>query len=354
MSDSNNVQILHLSDLHMRYDSDPESILEPLIADILDSEEGLGLKQLDYLVVSGDLTNKATPQEFEQARQLISSLIEQFDLTAERCIIVPGNHDLSWDEEVYEWKKKRLVEQNKLQKGTYVEQGDGFLLRVEEQYPQRFKNFSESFYQPLLGKEYPLEFKQQCLPSLFLNTRIQFLAMNSCSEIDEYFRERSSIREESLARGLQEANQQIQQAKREEQLSKETDILRIAVWHHPITGNEKIAKDAFLERLQQVDFQLCLHGHIHEERTDIIGLHHTRKIYVAGAGSFGAPTNARPESTPRFYNLLEVKPDHSKIRVHTRCLRKDGGAWEGWYFWPKKNGRGREAYYEINLQKKTI
>jgi hypothetical protein len=27
--------------------------------------------------------------------------------------------------------------------------------------------------------------------------------------------------------------------------------------------------------------------------------------------------------------LLEVWRDHSKIRVHTHCLRKDGGAWEG-------------------------
>ncbi|OLT59535.1 hypothetical protein BJP37_11325 [Moorena bouillonii PNG] len=340
----------------MRSDSDPESMREPLITDILDSEDGLGLEQLDYLVVSGDLTNRATPQEFEQARQLISGLMERFDLTAERCIIVPGNHDLSWDEEVYEWKKKRLVEPNKLQEGTYVEQGDGFLLRVEERYPQRFKNFSECFYQPLLGKEYPLEFKQQCLPFLFPDTRIQFLAMNSCSEIDEYFRERSNIRQEALTQGLKVANRQIQQAKREEHFSKEAgSILRIAVWHHPITGNEKIAKDAFLERLQKADFQLCLHGHIHEERTDIIGyLHPTRKIYVAGAGSFGARTKARPESKPRFYNLLEVKPDHSKIRVHTRCLRKDGGAWTGWYVWHKKNSRSREAYYEINLQKKTI
>lgn len=38
----------------------------------------------------------------------------------------------------------------------------------------------------------------------------------------------------------------------------------------------------------------------------------------------------RPEPTPRLYNLIEVARNHSKATIRTRCLRKDGGAWEGW------------------------
>jgi hypothetical protein len=127
--------------------------------------------------------------------------------------------------------------------------------------------------------------------------------------------------------------------------------LRIAVWHHPVTGNEKIVKDAFLEQLRQENVKLCLHGHVHEDRTDLIGyLHPTRHLHIAGAGSFGAPTNDRPESTPRLYNVLEVWRDHSKIQVHTRCLRRGGGAWEGWAVWPDKTDRRRrQTYYDIEL-----
>ena len=108
-------------------------------------------------------------------------------------------------------------------------------------------------------------------------------------------------------------------------MAQDAEVLRIAVWHHPVTGNEKISDDAFLEQLRQEHVKLCLHGHVHEDRADVIGyLHPRRAAYIAGAGSFGAPVNARPESTPRLYNLLEVWRDHSKIRVHTRSLRKDG------------------------------
>jgi small GTP-binding protein len=345
------LRILHLSDLHIRADADPESMLQPLIADVQDSEGGLGFGYLDYLVISGDLTNIATSEEFEKVRQFVSGLIDQFQLTAERCIVVPGNHDLSWNEPVYTWKQKRLVKANSLSEGSYLEQGNGFLVRVEDQYPQRFKNFSEIFYHPLVMKEYPLKPEEQCIPFLFTDTKIQFLAMNSCWEIDEFFPERSSIYEAALTRGLMAAAKQIEQAKQNDQVSRDAKILRIAVWHHPVTGNEKMQQDAFLDRLRQAEFKLCLHGHIHEERTDIIGyLHPTRRIHVAGTGSFGAPTNARPESTPRLYNLLEIERDHSKIRVHTRCLRKGGGAWEGWAVWHGQSSNERRTYYEIPLQ----
>ena len=47
-------------------------------------------------------------------------------------------------------------------------------------------------------------------------------------------------------------------------------MLRIAVWHHPITGNEKIQADSFMGRLLQADVRACLHGHVHEDRADLV------------------------------------------------------------------------------------
>lgn len=276
-----------------------------------------------------------------------------------RVLHLPGNHDLRWYEEgIYPWRHKRLLKtsevQKGLQEGRYVEQGEGYLVRNEERYPQRFKNFSEIFYHPLMMEEYPLNPEEQAIPYLFTDTGIQFLALNSAWETDEYFPERSSISEAALSRGLIAADKQIIQAKQSNQLASDSKVLRIAVWHHPVTGNEKMQQDAFLDRLRQADYKLCLHGHIHEERTDIIGyLHPTRKVHVAGTGSFGAPSNARPESTPRLYNLLEIERNHSKIRVHTRCLRKDGGAWEGWAAWTGGKSTERRTYYDIKLGQTT-
>ena len=349
------IQILHLSDLHLSADVDPESLLEPLIFDLQDPYEGLGLEQLDYAVISGDLTNRATPEEFEQARQFVAKLLEAFELGSDSCIVVPGNHDLSWEEKVYEWQSKRQVNEQQLKRGRYLEQEKVFLIQQEDTYPQRFAHFSRHFYRPLFQRDYPLSYKQQAMPLLFPETRLQFLALNSCWEIDEFFPDRSSIHPGALTQGLKAANDQIKysQAKLPGEpgsLSPDAKLLRIAIWHHPIAGNEKIEQDAFLERLQREDFKLCLHGHVHEERADLIGYHHpTRHLYVAGTGSFGAPTHARPEFTPRLYNVLAVERDHRRIRVHTRCLRKDGGAWAGWHHWPKAGQTAREAYYDIHL-----
>lgn len=344
------LRILHLSDLHIGDGDEPLHLLQPLVANLQNKNEGLGVERLDYLVISGDITNRASDTEFQKAREFVSGLIKQFGLTAERCIIVPGNHDLNWNEDVYTWQKKRLVDSSSLVPGWYRESGDGYLLRDEAKYPERFKNFSKHFYHPLIQKPYPLAPEEQCIPFLFSESRLQFLAMNSAWEIDEYFQQRSGISDKALSRGLAKANEDILKARERGELTADAKVLRLAVWHHPITGNEKIQNDAFVGRLLQADVRVCLHGHVHEDRADLVNyLHPEQRLHVMGAGSFGAPTHERPESVPRLFNLLEVQPDLQKLRVHTRCLRKQGGAWEGWAVWPAEKPGERRTYYEVSL-----
>lgn len=340
------IRILHLSDLHFNEDDDSVALLQPLINDLRSRNGEWGFDQIEYLVVSGDLTNHGVKPEFDRAYEFLRGLIEEMKLTEASCIIAPGNHDLSWQHNVYEWKPKRMVEVRSLKSGSYVEQGDGYLLRIEGKYSTRFESF-RAFYHELIKEPYPPDAETQCVNFLFSDDRIQFLAMNSAWEIDEYFKERSGINERALARGLRKANEQLQNAG----LDEDAPVLRIAVWHHPVTGDEKITKDSFLEQLQQQRFKLCLHGHVHQDTADLLKYFDVRRrLYVAGAGSFGAPVNRRPESTPRLYNLLELWRNHTKIRIHTRCLRRDGGAWEGSAVWPHPdNDLSRLTYYEINL-----
>ena len=179
---ADNVKILHISDLHMSENVDPLAMLQPLVADLTDrargrQQGGWGFDRLDYLVISGDLTNRATPEEFVKAGVFISGLIEHFQLTAERCIIVPGNHDLSWEEPVYEWNRRRSRDTEELKEGQYVEQPKVLGVRNENCYPLRFKNFSQYFYHPLVQQEYPLSFNDQCIPFLFPDSRLQFLGV---------------------------------------------------------------------------------------------------------------------------------------------------------------------------------
>jgi 3',5'-cyclic AMP phosphodiesterase CpdA len=70
--------LIHLSDLHFgRID---QSLIEPLIAVIKQLEPNL-------IAVSGDLTQRARPEQFEAARAFLSTL-------PFAQIVVPGNHDV--------------------------------------------------------------------------------------------------------------------------------------------------------------------------------------------------------------------------------------------------------------------
>ena len=324
------IRILHLSDLHFTDATDVLARIRPLVDDLRDSENGLGLSSLDYLILSGDLTNRATPEEFEKALKFTTGLIDAFNLSAQRCLVVPGNHDLSWDEDVYLFRSRRNVLPEQLTSGTYFEQQDGILVRIDENYPLRFRNFDEYFFHPLTQVPYPMDFENQGIPYLFSDSGLQFLTFNSCWEVDEWFPERASIHHGSFARGLDAAQKLLGTA------ADRSSVLRIAVWHHPVTGNEKIHDVAFVEQLRKASFCAALHGHVHEERPDLVGYQYGRMMHVAGTGSFSSGPGQRPESTPRLYNLLEISPDRTSIKVHTRCQRTEGGTWEGWARWPSE------------------
>ncbi len=336
------VVILHLSDLHASETSDPEVLVGPLVKDLRDGSEGLGIERLDYLVVSGDLTNRATEAEFLAARRFVSRLQHEMDLSAERCIVVPGNHDVDWSVPVYDQKRKRECA-SPPPEGTYTEQGVYYSVRNDQRYPKRFDNFAVHFYEPLFGRSYPREPEEQGQSFCFPQDKLLILAFNSAWQIDEDFQHRSSIQDKMLARALRAADGQARNGGE--------PWHRLAVWHHPVTGRQGMEDSAFLEQLRRADVKACLHGHVHEDSAELVGyLHPTRKLHIIGAGSFGAASTRRPPNVPRLYNVLRMSRDtrpHTRwIEVHTRCLHRDGGAWRPWAVWPGKGGEPR-AWYRI-------
>lgn len=339
--------ILHISDLHLTDEDDVSAILEPLIEDISGQKTGLGRSHIDYLVVTGDVTHMATQRSFENANQLVSGLIKEFDISSERCILVPGNHDVDWSMDVYDWSGRRPHDTERLSDGTYVEQERVIGRRNDRLYPKRFARFSSDFYHPIKQSEYPLNPSEQGIVSLFKDSGLMFLSFNSCWLIDEFYPNRSSINETSLARALKESREQISDSGCEDQ-----SILKIALWHHPVTGNEKIVEDSFLELLQGHNVSLCLHGHVHENRESKIGyLHPTAGMFVSGVGTINAKPKSRPESMPRLYSVLDIAADRTFIRVNTRGRAKSGGGWSGFANWPDPENRNRKlCYYDIKLQ----
>lgn len=110
MNKNNEVLILHISDLHRtpKAELSNEDLWGTLRNDIYntygDTEFGPDEPQLptpeeiDLIVVSGDVTQTASPEEYTEAEQFLCQLAtELLGGNKTRLIIVPGNHDVSWN-----------------------------------------------------------------------------------------------------------------------------------------------------------------------------------------------------------------------------------------------------------------
>lgn len=100
------MRLIHLSDIHIwRYPTNPLQLLTKRSVGVLDLLTGrasrfrlerlgdvvervLALKP-DHILITGDLTTLALPEEFQDARRALSALLED----PARVTVLPGNHD---------------------------------------------------------------------------------------------------------------------------------------------------------------------------------------------------------------------------------------------------------------------
>ena len=112
--------------------------------------------------------------------------------------------------------------------------------------------------------------------------------------------------------------------------------LKVAVWHHPVTGKEMM-NDGFMQLLAVHGFQVCLHGHIHEAIEGFHKYDDRRGVRIIGAGTFGAPAREQVTGIPLQYNLLTFDPQTGEMTVQTRKKEKPNGAWSADARWGDKN-----------------
>jgi predicted MPP superfamily phosphohydrolase len=316
-------RILHLSDLHLDTINEANKLCVQLIADLRTEME---ITHLHYLVISGDVSKSATKEQFNAAHRILTKLIDKFDLDVRNLIIVPGNHDMNrnMSGEAYSYvPEHRLpVELSR----EYIPLPNlGALRRDRKLYRQRFHNFS-NFVESLVSEKYPLSHSSQGILHMYPENQLLFLALNSSWEVDHYYQHRASVNISSLYNALEKL-----------QDSKYDSWLKIAVWHHPVTGSHMMEKIDFLEQLSIHRFQTVMHGHVHEAIEGYHKYDEKRGLHIIGAGTFGAPTNEQMPGIPFQYNLLTLDTEARSITVETRKKEKADGAWFADARWGDKN-----------------
>ena len=298
-------------------------------------------------MLSGDIANYSTVKEYDAACELVDKLVNRYKLNSGRVITVPGNHDLNWDlsEEAYDFVSKRKLPKPLLE-GQYIDAADaGALIRDEEKYKLRFKHFSDRFYQKVYGKPYPLEYDKQAILHSFPDDKILFLALNSCWELDHYYKDRASINPNAISHAVDQIL-----------TGNYDDWLKIAVWHHPVTSAESMKNVDFLEQLAVNGFQVAMHGHIHQAKDENFKYDTNRGLRIITAGTFGAPKREQVTGIPLQYNLLILNPDNEELTVETRKKEKVDGAWSADARWGDKNNPSPRYSIALNQnsEKKTL
>ncbi|XHR84796.1 MAG: metallophosphoesterase [Gloeotrichia echinulata GP01] len=303
--------ILHLSDLHFGT-TDNADLWQSQLAEDLRYE--LKCEHLDALLISGDIANKSTKEEYEAAESFLDNLCDAFSIQRKHIVIVPGNHDINWD-----------------------------LSRTKHE--RRFDYFRD-FYKDIKRKPYPLSPDKQGILYLFSEQKLLFLGLNSAWKLDHDDTKSADINNNAFNEALDKIRQN----------SEYHDWLKIAVWHHPLNSNseDRIKDHGFMQRLAISGFRLALHGHIHKSETN--QYHYDlgdagRKIDIICAGTFGASTREWVPGYPLQYNLLKLETN--KLIVETRRREELNGAWNPDARWRQSPEQDPKPRYEIKLNYQT-
>ncbi len=311
-SSSESIKILHISDLH-RTPDEPVSNTE-IGSSLVKAIKRFDGGSVDLIAVTGDLSQSATSEQYAQFEELVNYLVKNLlNDQKERCIIVPGNHDIDWAASAKGlFSLNRRVGDARLPEQAGVVPLCDLIVRAEratlESNTKPFRDSYERFY----GKAYPVDDKKRCLvyfpprcnvTVIGIDTTLGMSHLNTAPYVDR----------DSLITALDEA---------EAQVSDRPFI--IAIGHHgPVRrASQKDAIDTWvLDRLLDNGVKLYIHGHEHETRVYHHSMDGEIRIISIGVGSLVAGPKERPES-PRHYNIIEL-PSSSRARGRVWVRRKD-------------------------------
>jgi hypothetical protein len=334
--------ILHISDLHRDLSDEVDNpwLLESLAKDfqqyrVNDPE----ILRPTLCIVSGDLiygvgqnaanATEEMERQYAQAEGFLIGLAERFfDGDRERIVILPGNHDVCYDDVMAsaqrievpsssDEKKRLTYELFKPHSHLRWSWSELCFYRIidNEKYRNRFRYFAaiyENFYQG--RRKFPPAPDQQYDVFDFSDLGFSIVALNSCYNNDP-LRRAGAFHQTALTHALQALGR-----------TERAGWLTAAAWHHNLTGGP--AQDDYLdvELLQlliDAGVSLGFHGHQHlseciEERYRIGPK--PRKMTIISAGTLCAGPHYLQPGIPRGYNIVELDTNAWRGRVHLRQM----------------------------------
>lgn len=343
--------ILHISDLHREAENEitNTTLLSSIINSVeVASSESPPIRPPDIAIVSGDLVRGARlgainhedeiRRQYVQSIEFLVALCDRlFDGDREKVILVPGNHDVSFNtsiatmneatlpsrgssrekeiESLYEKLNKRLTQIRWCWKTLKYHE-----IKSETDYNKRLELFCDAykvFYQG--RRNYSLDPGCQFDYFEYPNLNLFIGTLNSCFQND-HLRKNGEINSECIAKLCEVSKQQ-----------EFRNSLKLAVWHHNLTGgpNDNDYLDpGFIDNLIDFEFALGFHGHQHKTEfiRRVVEFDASSPLTIISAGTLCAGQWGLPPGQTRSFNILEIDQMQENARLHVRNMV--GGSFE--------------------------
>lgn len=329
------MKVLHLTDLHV---TEEHATLRTLW---LGPSQVIGDQRFDAIIVSGDLTQRASPPEYSDLRQFAQErlmlLLPEDKREAGRIIFVPGNHDVDWSVRVgtrlnppwrfwgnreveQEWEKYRSNPASSPLRLDFQGNQRVRLLRVDidsEQYRQRYRScqaFLDGFYSQsstntkALVKPFKLtQVGEDWSVHQFVEEKVAIFGFNSCHGNDRYWTA-AHIDHRSIENAASYWKERF------------PNYQAVAVWHHGLAAEQ--GRPDFLTfndvaRLQEAGFQVGFHGHIHAANNWTLTQLRDDFLLIA-TGSLAAGREDLMQGTGQQFSIVELHRSRVTVDVYER------------------------------------
>ena len=351
------MRILHLSDLHVTHDGRELNQLwgraRPAIAG----------QRFDFVVLSGDLTQRAEPSEYTKLKRFLEAEIEPLILGERasakcRVVITPGNHDVDWSVDVFDtlalanaradhaeqwfregqWKPE--TQPYRVRLGP-LGHASAFQIRADR-YHERFaavNAFLIDYYGgKLTGHHRPFDLinptgSGDWQAHVFPEQHVALIGFSSCYRNDRYWHG-AQIHEDAITQARDYVDQ----------LDPSRTFLRIGVWHHGLESHRSRPDRLTFENLTALvssGIKVGFHGHVHKSHAQ---LHRfiTDDFAMVSTGTLGAASADRPDAVANQFSIVDLHRNRLRVEVYES---------EGQGPYSAREDRRRFMYFDLDVER---
>lgn len=332
---------LLLSDLHFKSGEEFEEfnrevVLEALWEDI-NEQVAAGLKP-DFIIFSGDVAFHGRAEEYELAgERFFDPLLEITGLSKDRLFVVPGNHDVDWDEIyplIVPGMRNLLINRDRVNQFLSSAQERDLAFCKFNAYAQFINTYfegtltfstTEYFYTHTIGVQ---------------GYEVAILGLNSAWM--------SAYVKDDHGEVTDQGNLLIGERQLKEALDRvERADLRIAVLHHPIEWLHEIDRFGTQKQLS-ARCDLVLHGHWHRSQMNVQHSLAGQVVYIPVGAIYASRDH------PNGYNFVQIDLNLRQGKVYIRRYNDEGPEGPVWIKDILSTGEGLEGVVKFALPQKSL